>query len=266
MKNLLVGFFALLLVGCVSGYAQFYTPNPNIKPDELAARRVAPPPVVPQLDHSGDMPRDIISAYMREGYIPIGHSSFNGNANASDAGAIEQGKKVGADVVVVVNPHYLGTRSTVIPWTTPTTQTSFTTGSATAYGDGGPVTAYGNAVTTTYGSQTTYIPVSVDRYAYLSIYFVKRTYVFGANWRGLSDAERQQLQTNKGVYILNIVNGTPAFKYDVLPGDIILEVDGQSAASEAELNQLFAVRKGKTIELTIVRNGQRIKKSVLLGQ
>lgn len=264
--NVRIGLFfaAALLTGCASGYSQFYQAVDGATPEAIAETRAAPAPAIPKLDRSADTPENIANAYARSGYVVIGYSSFNGAAGESEEGALAQGAKVGADLVVVVSPQYTNTVSSTIPLTLPTSQTSYTSGSATAYGPGGPVTAYGSATTTTYGSTTTYIPTSTDRFDYGAIYLVKRTYVFGANWRDLNDSERQKLQSNKGVYVLGVVNDSPAFNSDVLVGDIILSIDGQSAANQAGFSELLKARRGKTVELQIARGEQVIKKLVTL--
>lgn len=172
---------------------------------------------------------------------------------------------MGADLVVVMSPKYVGSVTTSIPITTPTTQTAYTTGTATAYGsNGGSATAYGNATTTTYGSRTTYIPMTVNRSAFGAIYFLKAKYIFGANWRDLTNEERQTVQSNGGVYVTGIVDNTPAFDSNVLVGDIILAVNGQAAGSQEHCKQLISSFKGQTIQLTINRAGQLVTKSVTL--
>lgn len=264
--NALMLAAAMLLGGCASGYSQFYQPVNGVTPEMIAAQRVAPPPAIPILDRSGDKPEAVAAAYNRHGYGVIGFSSFNGAAGQSEEGALEQGAKVGADVVVVISPQYTGTRSTVIPFTTPTAQTSYTSGTATAYGSGGPVFVSGNSTTTTYGSRTTYIPMHTDRYDYGALYFVKRKYVLGANWRDLSDEERQAIQSNRGLYIMSVVNGSPAFNSDILAGDILLEVQGEAVTSQDAAGQQLAALAGQKIEVTLYRQGQRIRKVVQLAK
>jgi S1-C subfamily serine protease len=104
----------------------------------------------------------------------------------------------------------------------------------------------------------------VDRYDYGAIYFIKRKYELGTNGRDLTDAERQQFQTNRGVYVMSVVSGTPAFNSDVLPGDVILAINGQPSDIKGYSEMLQALR-GQTVELSIARSGQRILKAVKLG-
>lgn len=216
----------VLLSSCVSGYREFYQAAPGATPEVVAKKRSGLRPKEPVLAHAGGQPSDVVSAYTRQGYGLIGYSSFNSGHSESDSGAMAQGAKVGADLVVVVNSKYTGSVTTSLPLTTPTTSTSYTNGSATAFGPSGSATAYGQSTTTTYGSQTTYIPMTVQRYDFGALYFIKRHIVLGANWRDLNDDERKSLQSNKGVYVIAVVDGSPAYKADLLPGDVIVAIDG----------------------------------------
>lgn len=264
MKRLLAILLVVVLNGCASGYSQFYTALPDATPEAIAKLRVAPPPAAPLVDRSHSVPDP--DYYARYGYAAIGYSSFNSGRAESESNAIEQGKKVGADLVVIVNPSYTGSVTSHIPVTTPTTSTSYTTGSATAYGAGGTVTAYGNSRTTTYGSQTNYIPMTTNRYDYGAVYFVKRKYSFGANWRDLNNQERAEIQSNSGVVITVVVNDTPAFRNDVLVGDIVTKVNGQSIFGQQAMSDALAGKEGQEVVLTILRNGTAIEKHVTLAK
>lgn len=79
------------------------------------------------------------------------------------------------------------------------------------YGSGGTANVYGSSTTTTYGSRTTYVPVTTHRYDFQAIYLVKSKYALGAQFVALSDEERAQIQSNRGVKIIEVVNDTPAF-------------------------------------------------------
>ncbi len=264
MKPLTAAILATTLTACASGYSQFYTPIPGETPDSIAATRAGPPPAIPLVDYSPAVPDP--NLYARLGYVPIGYSSFNSGRSESEKGAIAQAQQVGADLVVVVNPAYTGSISSVVPITTPTTTTSHTTGSATAYGAGGSVTAYGNATTTTYGSRTNHIPMTVTRYDYRAVYFVKRTYVFGANWRDLTNDERAELQSNSGLLITAVVNDSPAFRNDVLAGDILVKIDGQPVYGQKAAFDAIRNKRGQEVTLTLYRSGRYIEKIVRLSQ
>lgn len=264
MKRLAAALLIVALGGCASGYSQFYTALPGATPEAIARLRVAPPPATPLVDRSPSVPDP--DYYARYGYEAIGYSSFNSGRNESEQNAIAQGQKVGADLVVIVNPTYTGSITSHVPITTPTTSTSYTTGSATAYGAGRSVTAYGSSRTTTYGSQTNYIPMTTNRYDYGAVYFVRRKYSFGANWRDLNNQERAQLQSNSGIVITVVVNDTPAFRNDILVGDIVTKVNGQTIYGQQAMQDALIGKDGQEVVLTILRNGAAIEKRVTLAK
>lgn len=264
MKKTLIALLTLSLAACASGFSQFYTPIPGATPEVIANTRAAPPPSTPLVERSPVAPNQDL--YARRGYAVIGYSSFSSGHNESEKNAIAQGVKVGADLVVIVNPSYAGSVTSQIPITTPTTSTSYSNGSATAYGSGGSVTAYGNSTTTTYGSKTNYIPMTTNRYNYGAVYFVKRSYALGVNLRDLTNEERATLQSNSGVYVTAVVNDTPAFRGDILAGDIIVKIDGQVVYGQKAVSDALAHKRGQNLTLTIFRNGRFIEKTISLPQ
>lgn len=257
---------SLTVAGCANGYKDFYTAVPQATPEAIAASRISPAPVTPMVERSqfGDL-EQILLPYLKRGYVAIGSSMFNSGESVSETAAIDQGRAVGADLVLIFTPRFTNSVTSSVPITTPTTNTSYTTGSATAYGPGGPVSAYGNASTTTYGSNTTYIPVTVNRSDYGAIYFVKLRIRIGAFVRNLNDNERQALQTNQGVVVLTIVDDSPAYLADVLPGDIIVSIDGERISNQEGFTRAVESRKGRSVKVALLRQGRSLEKNVQLG-
>ena len=271
MKNKLIHVLiaisaSLSIVGCTNGYSQFYTPAPGATPEVISATRASAAPQNPAIERSAfGNTEQLLAAYAKRGYLVIGESSFNSGERVSDEDATKQGQAVGADLVLIFVPQYTGSVTSSVPITTPTTNTSYTTANATAYGPGGPVSAYGNATTTTYGSNTTYIPVTVDRSDYGAIYFVKGRFQIGAFVRNLNDLERQLLQTNQGVVVLTIVDDSPAYKADVLPGDMIIAMDGERVSNQEGFTRMASARTGRSIKLSLIRQGRSIEKNLQAG-
>jgi PDZ domain len=256
----------LLLLGCASGYKEFYKPASQLTLDSIAARRVAAPPTIPILERVP--PTDsqlVLDAYAKRGYLMIGNSFFNSGRTESEDSAIRQGQAVGADLVLIMNPTYTGSVTSRVPITTPTTTTSRSTGTATAYGPGGTATAYGSGTTTTYGSNTTYVPITINRSDFGAVFFVKQRFGLGLFTRDLSDSERQELQSNKGVVVRLVVDASPAFDADVLVGDTVLSIDGLAVSGMQGFSNLLHQRDGKMVTLTLLRRGQRIEKTVQLN-
>ena len=246
------------------GYSQFYTATPGATPEAVRANRANPPPAMPLVVRFSDDPNVVIQAYARKGYDSIGYSTFTSGRPEKEDGAIKQAQRVEADIVALLNPEFSESVTRVVPVTTPTTQTTYSSGQATAYGNNGSVTAYGTGTSTTQGSTTTYVPRTTNRYEYGAIYFVKGKFNFGAYTRPLNDSERRRLETNSGLVILLVVDDTPAFKSDILPGDILLSGNGIPISNEDVFSQIKTSNAGKTLNLLIDRDGRRVTKSVQL--
>jgi hypothetical protein len=267
LKHVLLAMVvSLSIAGCASGYKEFYTPAPGATPEAISSTRASAAPQTPAIERSAFGNTDqLLAGYSKRGYLIIGESSFNSGERVADDDAIKQGQAVGADLVLVFVPQYTGSVTSSVPITTPTTNTSYTAANATAYGPGGPVSAYGNATTTTYGSNTTYIPITVNRSDYGAIYFVKGRFRIGAFVRNLNDLERQLLQTNQGVVVTTIVDDSPAYRADVLPGDMIIAMDGERISNQEGFTRMASARKGRSINLSLIRQGHPIEKILQVG-
>lgn len=252
-------FGALSLTGCASGFQSFYRPMGT--PEQIQKLRDSAPSGTPELRHGSPPVDQAILAANRQGYWVMGYSSFNG-AHGSDAAALAEGSRVGADLVLVFDPQYTGTRSGAVPLTTPTSQTTYYNGTATAYGAGGSVTAYGSGTATTYGTSTTYIPFHVDRYNFLAVYLFKLHVHTGFVSRPITDAQRQALGSNYGIYIATVVDGSPAFQAGVLPGDIVTAVDGHPIGiSDHDPGIAYLqAHYGEPLTFTVFRNGTYLTK------
>lgn len=264
MKMISVFVICLGLIGCVSGYQQFYKPVANLTPEALDNIRATPAPIEPVVLHQASFPTEL--EISKAGYIVLGYSWFNSGRSETDAGAIEQAKTLRADAVVIINPQHTGSTSSAIPITTPTTSTAYTSSTATAYGSGGSATAYGNSTTTTYGSQTNYIPITTHLYNYGAIYLVKFRYALGLTHRPLNDDERVQLQSNRGVSVTSIIDGSPAFNADILPGDIITNINDERISTGESFNERLNTLRGQVVTLTVSRSAKEMKINVALSE
>lgn len=256
MRKRLLGALAALVVclGCKNPFTEFYRDN--------GAAALISDGVIARADYpnrqSGTNPEDDYLTMIENGYEALGYSSFNGGTNVNWEDAIEQGKKLGASVVILYNPKHSGTRSGVYTQSIPTTTTSYSTGTATAYGPGGTVNAYGSGITTTYGTQQVAVPYTVNRYDYMATYWAKviKPPILGVRWRDLTGEERTALGSNKGARIVAVVKGSPAFKADILRNDILKKINGMEVVDIAEAGRLTHMFRGLTVSIELIRNGQ----------
>ena len=255
------------LTGCASGYKEFYRAANGMTAQHITESRIAPPQNQPLVERARPgNPDEILAAYAKRGYVMIGNSSFNSGRSEPEENAIRQAQEVGADLVLILNPSYTGTVTSSVPIVTPTTSTTYSNATATAYGRGGPVTAYGSGTSTTYGTTTNYIPISISRSDFGAVYFIKQKFGLGAYFRDLNDAERNELQTNKGAVMRLVVDGTPAFDSDILVGDVLVSIDGTAIASQMSLGELLRARSGRSVVISLLRRGQSLQKTVQLNR
>jgi len=193
---------------------------------------------------------DVIRLW-ESGYALIGYASFSGSVIGTSAdAALEQGKKIGAAVVVYYSK-YQGTvtGSTTVP----------TTSTATTYSPSGR--AY---TTTIYG--TSEIPYSMERYEFLAMYFAKtKDFTIGVLVRAPTGEEQQAFGTNKGLVVVAVRRGSSSYDAEVLPGDLILKIDGQTIdGPPMSLRPIFDAAAGREIVLSIRRKSGEITKRVMV--
>src|SRR5207248_80791 len=71
----------------------------------------------------------------------------------------------------------------------------------------------------------------------------------------------------KGVVVRTIVPEAPAYKSDLRPADVIVQVDGVNVASARDLQKEVLKKKvGQSIELAVWRNGRTLKVPITTGE
>ena len=258
LRLILIGCACLILAACANGYSQYYTPVPVSS--TVPVQPFTGEPTV--IASSGNPSNDVDAMYTR-GFGPIGSASFNGPLRGI-AGAIDQAKKVGAQYVVV-SQQFAQTVSGVIPITTFSPQTTYTSGTVNAYGSGGFATGNYNGTSTTYNQQTTYIPYSVQRYDQRAIFFgpLARQGI-GMRLVEITPQDAERLGTEKGVKITAVRRGSPAFEADILPGDILTLVGGRPVNDQAEAVAQLQAAYGSDVVVSLLRGGNVIAKTIHL--
>lgn len=135
----------LLLTGCTIGHQQFY--------DHMAPTKYPPTDNVMVFEYSNVDLSEIYDLLFNE-FLVVGKSGFNGPYE-SPSHSVGYAKSIGADVFIT-SSQLKETRTSFMNVSTPTTTTTHMSG----YSGNGSF--YGTA--TTFGTRTTTIPVSVDRY------------------------------------------------------------------------------------------------------
>jgi hypothetical protein len=269
-------FAALLGVGFLTGcatnpYAQFYQSTTNQWPPSVQQRL---------LPHSGE-PRLVASSNLREdgrrlqeqGFAPIGVASFRGGL-AGQQQLIWQARQVGADVVLFTS-QFSHTESGVAPvlsyqpGQTYNTQT-YVTVNANAYGSGG--FAYGSGTYSGYSTTTTpgtfstqYVPYSRQVYDQGATFWRRmKPGIIGAGFAPIPEAMRSTLQRNTGVLVDFVVLDGPAFRANILDGDVIIQLADKPVETVQQLVDLLPSYVGQNVLVKVVRGSQTLDINVQL--
>jgi hypothetical protein len=259
MKNITFATLFALLCGCSSPFSQFYY-------DRTGGIDISKSPNIiltkedPKLNRGGNPELDT-QRMLEDGFGLIGFSHFNaGNVNEHEA--IWQAKKVKASVILIYS-NYTTTVSGTLPLTLPDTRTTTTSSYGNVYGSGGYANYSGTSYSTTYGTRTTYMPYSVNRYDYLATYWVKlKDPVFGAHVTDIGDEARKKFGSNKGVMVQAVVKHSPAYMADILKGDIIRAIGEVDMYGQSTFQEAIEKYRGKEVNIIILRDEQELSKSV----
>ena len=254
---------AMVLVGCgtPNWYSKFYQDyRPSTEEIMPLGEGVEPRIIV--IDFDQNSIKEGREALLRKGYVQIGHSAFWA-ANATEEQLKKHAKEIGAEVVLH-SSKYLRTRSGVA---TITQYNPGQTYNSSFSGNFGGNNFYGNSTTTSQGSYSNqYVPYSVDTYEFAAGYFKrnKNPFTFGVFLRELNSAEKSELQSNKGVVIDIVVDGTPAYRADLLKDDVIVSIDGNQISDFNSFGEAVKGFGGRKMPVTVIRMGQRKTIQVIL--
>lgn len=109
-----------------------------------------------------------------------------------------------------------------------------------------------------------YAPAQWGDAALGAAYFVRLRLVFGATFRDLNAAERKAYP--QGVRLGDIVGGSPASLANLRSADIITALDGKPVKDRGTFQALLRENMGRTVELTMGRSGETLRRRVQLGR
>lgn len=153
MKRIFVLILAAFLIqGCATlGYKEFYTQEAPTK---------YPPTQKVTLFEYANVDLEEIYKLLYSDFLVIGRSGFNGPYE-NPTQSVSFAKSIGADVFLSTS-QFKETKTSVMSMSSPTMHTTYVSG----YSDTG--SHYGTA--TTYGTSTSTVPLSVDRYDQAGLY------------------------------------------------------------------------------------------------
>lgn len=233
MKIILPLFVIIILSGCVNNYKEFYHSSIDIK--TLKNIEKIESDQEPKLTEVNDLKQEV-GRLKAKHYVVIGYSSFNGKYE-DRKNAIEQAKSIGASIVLV-NSKYSNTQSTTSAFVLP-----------------GRNAFQANTV----------IPYTSHqrRFDQNAVYLVKlkRRGGYGINISDLTQEQRTKYGRNNGVLITTVFEDLPAFYANIVTGDILIGVNGNSINNGKQAKiELAKSRESNFSILTVIRKG--VKKDI----
>jgi len=255
----LILFFVLAVgfAGCANPYRQNYQSMLGRFTNGASFLMPTPAGTEPQLLTSTDMQSDATSM-LENGYFLIGRSSFR-SPPINEAEAIDQAKKVGADIVLT-KKEYVNTVTESVPMTQWLPDQTTTVSERTAYqatpGAAPAVKTHELTQTVQGESYTTYVSETVDYYNYSATFWKKtKPMKFGVLVQSLDETTKKQLQSNRGVIVNVVVRKTPAYNADILKGDIITLFNSEPIVDADDFFAKIKAHAGQDVIVRIIRNG-----------
>ena len=168
----------------------------------------------------------------------------------------------------------MDTLSGVVPYTVanpPIVSTVNTSGTVNAYGAGGYATGTysGTGTITMPGGYNTYaIPYNVARNTFFASYWVKQDpnkIRLGVRYAPLTREVSQRLERNTGVIAQIVMRGTPAFKANILEGDVLLRIGGSDIVDPSGFAEQLKQFAGQNVTIDIMRADQTRSINVTLN-
>ncbi len=223
---------AFLLTGCVTTLTSMsYQGVPHQTP-------TSPTSIEPEKLVGSGNPEDDVAAEAAEGYELIGYSSYDG-PRVDRFSENWQAKKVGASRVLAESKFSGASQTGAIGGTT------FTRRSAVSFS----------------------IPILAAHYDQTILFFAKTPHLgAGVYTQALKPSDQAALGTNKGVKVAGVIRGSPGFAAEVLPGDVILSVNGTAVYDPDSFDAAVRSAYGSTASLAVARNGASITKNLAIPQ
>lgn len=170
-----------------------------------------------------------VRAYLEQGYIALGNSSFVG-APTDPQKAKNQAKKLKAELVLYSST-YVDSRSggaliMPMPFGMP-------------------------------GAMAT--PMTFHRYNQVAVYLSRlrpEKIGLGIRYKAMTVDQVRSLGTGRGILVDVLVRGAPAFDAGIIPEDIIISIAGQDVSTHDRMERIKAEYAGQSVPVEIIRGGQ----------
>ena len=275
MKSLLpLIYAATLFTGCATNpYSKFYQ---SYRIPVAVQQRLLPSAAEPRIISASSQSHRAESRHLEEkGFICVGFSGFVGGV-VNKRQIIKQAEKVEADTVIQTS-EYSHTEQGVRPvFTYQPGQTYMSTYNGTVnanvYGGGGYAygsgTYSGTSITTSSGSgRMDYVPYQKQVFQNGASYWRRmKPGIFGAKLTPIPDDLRSSLHRNTGVFVDIVIDNGPAFRANILQGDVIIQLADKPVVTVEEFIGFLPEYAGQRVRIKVIRADETVDVDVQLGQ
>jgi C-terminal processing protease CtpA/Prc len=260
-------FFLLFAAGCANPYQINYLSTVQKWPGDVT-QRLLKPEGPPKLVTTEDVKKDS-RTLLESGYVLLGKANFR-DKKLDESLALQQGKAVGAWMVLVAKK-YVNTVTESVPfnqWAPDQTTITSETTQIQRDPEKPLETIQKQTVQTVQGElQTTYVPENVEYYDYSAAFWAKaKPPILGVLVQPLSDEQKKLYETNKGVSVFVVVNGSPAFNADILKGDLLMSLAGEEIIMPDQFFDIVNRHAGQAVELGLIRDGKSMTVQLRLNR
>ncbi len=220
--------------------------------EELHGLALQAPPPAPAL-YRGLDPTTDTRALLENGYAPLGTAAFASPAAADPGQAAEQGRRIGAALVVLygdsaapADPAGTG-RLAPLPYQPRLAGSAADAEAAAAATIGGYPPQPAGLHTAVYWGRTPQPPV------------------LGISGRALSEEEKARLLRGGGMVVVVVGNGSPALAAHIQEGDVVLAIDGKPVLDPGAVRAFVESIAGRTVRFDLLRNGAPLAVEVRLN-
>jgi hypothetical protein len=237
------------LAGCASNpFETYYQGPPDARTlPEYDAGYAVPEGQIP-VDSVVDLPdlQEHTQKLLEQGFVPMGQSQFYGTGESIGPEQVQvEARKIGAHAVLIYSTYRDTITVSSLP-PLPDASTVFANGTLTAPGTLAPGVPAENQTYTELRSNFT------------ALYFIKTWLQTGIYTMPITDAERRQLASGRGVKVKAVVQDSPAAAAGLQEGDFLVAVDGTSISGVADWKAAIKQHAGEDLALDLVRDGQSL--------
>ncbi len=258
----LVIIFASVGVSAGDPYRELYKANPYLPQQGVSALPGYEAPVGEPELFVTTAPVEDRALFYKRGYWDIGLVEFNAaNGDIYERKLRKQAKRVGAHAILLYSKYsHTLTGTSVVK--VPSQAMTRSHGSASVNGSVGSATATGSSTSYTQSSETLVVPTTQDRADVSAMFLVKLKQDVGLMLSPLSEDTRRQRQSNQGQLVTLVVEDTPAFRANVMEGEILLAIGDVPIFGKPDWDQATNKFRGTSPEFVFVRDGEEVRRKI----